>query len=130
VTFVAVWCCGCNQEVQARLTNGQEIYPHRNDLKRIPFWVCDTCRNYVGCHWKRPEDEKKPLGSIPTPALRRARTFVHNTVDPLWRSGKVDRTQLYERLASILGVPFHVAELRTFADVNKVLATLREMKDH
>ena len=37
-----IYCCGCAQDVTARLTDGSEIYPHRLDLADIPFWVCDT----------------------------------------------------------------------------------------
>lgn len=45
-----IHCCGCGETVTARLTDGREIYPHRQDLSGLPFWKCDTCGNYVGCH--------------------------------------------------------------------------------
>jgi hypothetical protein len=42
-----IHCSGCKGPVNARLTDGAEIYPHRQDLHRLPFWRCDSCGNYV-----------------------------------------------------------------------------------
>jgi len=30
-----IWCCTCQKDVQARLTDGREIYPHRHDLAAL-----------------------------------------------------------------------------------------------
>jgi hypothetical protein len=67
-----IYCCGCESAVQARLTDGREIYPHRPDLADLPFWKCDGCGNHVGCHHKT-NDRTRPLGNIPTPEIRIAR---------------------------------------------------------
>lgn len=32
----AIFCCGCGHDVQARLTEGVEVYPHRPDLVPSP----------------------------------------------------------------------------------------------
>ena len=32
VVMRLIRCCGCGDKVQARLTDGSEIYPHRKDL--------------------------------------------------------------------------------------------------
>lgn len=42
-----IFCCGCQTDVQARLTSGREVYPHRDDLASLPFWKCDGCGNTV-----------------------------------------------------------------------------------
>lgn len=60
-----IYCTGCGKDVQARLTDGAERYPHRPDLYELPFWKCDTCGNYVGCHHKT-RAPTKPLGCIAT----------------------------------------------------------------
>ncbi len=60
-----IYCCGCNEKIKARLTNGEEIYPHRTDLYLLPFWKCDSCGNFVGCHHKT-DNPTKPLGCIPS----------------------------------------------------------------
>lgn len=45
-----IFCCKCNKHIKARLTNGKEVYPYRSDLHKLPFWKCDQCKNFVGCH--------------------------------------------------------------------------------
>ena len=56
-----IYCTGCEKNVNARLTDGKERYPHRQDLYELPFWVCDNCGGYVGCHHKTNQ-RTKPLG--------------------------------------------------------------------
>jgi hypothetical protein len=53
-----LYCTGCEHEVEARLTNGEERYPHRPDLYELPFWKCDACSGYVGCHHKTDNPTK------------------------------------------------------------------------
>ena len=112
----AIWCCGCNEDVQARLTDGKEIYPHRRDLYNLPFWRCDACGNFVGCHHKT-KDRTNPLGCIPTPEIKTARQHIHRLIDPLWRGKKIKRHALYHRMAKELGIDeYHTAELRSVED--------------
>ncbi|QFG07796.1 hypothetical protein KGB38_gp55 [Salmonella phage vB_SenS_SB28] len=51
-----VICDCCN--IATRLAKGNEIYPHKQDLSALNFYLCDSCGAYVGCHkmvvWKRP----------------------------------------------------------------------------
>ncbi|NTG07102.1 hypothetical protein [Rhizobium rhizogenes] len=63
-----LFCCGCQAEVSARLTDGKEIYPHRRDLHDLPFWKCDACKNFVGCHHKTA-NHTKPLGRMTSFAI-------------------------------------------------------------
>lgn len=84
-TTRSIYCCGCDRDVEARLTDGAEVYPHRPDLAGLPFWMCDTCGNYVGCHHKT-EDRTRPLGKIPSAEIRKARQHCHRVVDPLWKN--------------------------------------------
>lgn len=122
-----IYCCGCKHEVEARLTDGYEIYPHRPDLITIPFWKCDTCKNYVGCHHKT-ERPTTPLGPIPTPEIRKMRTRIHNKMDPLWQSGKYKRGQVYKLIADGLGVKrFHGAEITSVTQAYRVLAILDDI---
>ena len=120
-----LYCCGCSEEVQARLTTGEEIYPHRDDLFSLPFWKCDTCENYVGCHHKT-KDRTKPLGNIPTPELRAARKHIHAILDPIWKSGKMPRGKLYRSISDELGYQYHTAELRTVDEARRVWKIVRK----
>lgn len=107
-----IYCCGCGADVEARLTDGREIYPHRKDLSDLPFWRCDSCGNFVGCHHKT-KNRTKPLGCIPTPELKEARKKLHALIDPLWQSGNLRRTQVYAVLSAKIGREYHTAEIRS-----------------
>lgn len=119
-----IFCCSCEKDVRARLTNGGEIYPHRRDLKRLPFWRCDACGSFVGCHHKTKE-RTKPLGCMPTPEIRSARREIHSILDPLWQSGQIARGELYRRLRSVIGREYHTAEIRSIDEARVVLSAIR-----
>jgi hypothetical protein len=152
---VVIYCCGCQADIPARLTSGREIYPHRPELAHIPFMICDTCHNHVGCHHKLSGDGRtKPLGVIPTPDLRRARKEIHEILDPLWKyprrlpGGKFarmggpngtklgpdlskNRSHIYREIANRLRYPggkeYHTAEIRTIEEAREVYRVVREI---
>lgn len=115
-----LFCCGCQADVQARLTDGAEIYPLREDLNSLPFWKCDDCHNFVGCHYKSA-DRTRPLGCIPTQDIRNARTHIHRLLDPLWKSGTYRRRDLYSEIGRKLGVrKYHTADIRSIDQAREV----------
>ena len=120
-----IYCCGCGADVEARLTDGAEIYPHRPDLYALPFWKCDKCGNFVGCHHKT-KDRTRPLGCIPTPEVKNARQHIHKVLDPLWESGKANRKQVYADLTSLIGREYHTAEIRDIDEARKVYRFLSD----
>lgn len=115
----SVYCCGCQRDVVARLTDGKEIYPHRADLHSLPFWICDSCGNYVGCAHKT-RDRTRPLGVIPTPAIKNARQHIHRIMDPLWATGRISRPHLYAKISEELGHEYHTANIRSVEDARDV----------
>ncbi|QEL14755.1 zinc-finger-containing protein [Limnoglobus roseus] len=121
-----IFCCGCSEKVTARLTDGREVYPHRKDLGSLPFWKCDGCGNYVGCHHKT-KDRTNPLGNIPTPEMRNARQHIHRILDPLWQSKRFRRKDLYAKLSDHLGFGYHTAQLRTLDEARKAYAFIKEL---
>ena len=114
-----IYCCGCGEKIEARLTNGSEIYPHRDDLSSFPFWKCDTCGNFVGCHHKT-DKPTTPLGCIPTPEIRNARKYIHAKLDPIWQSGKISRNQFYKKMSDKLGWKYHTANIRSIEEAREV----------
>jgi hypothetical protein len=122
----AIYCCGCASDVQARLTDGSEIYPHRPDLHTLPFWKCDTCHNYVGCHHKT-RDRTRPLGNIPTKELKNARSHIHRILDPIWKDGRMPRGKVYAKIAQRLGYQYHTGEIKSVEEARKIYAIVREM---
>lgn len=123
-----IFCCGCKKDVYARLTDGKEIYPHRPDLYFLPFWKCDTCRNFVGCHHKT-KDRTKPLGNIPTPELKKARQHIHRILDPLWKNKIIPRGKIYAHISHSLGLKeYHTGEITSIETARKVYRIVLDMK--
>ena len=122
-----IYCCGCAIDVTARLTNGAEVYPNRPDLAHLPFWICDQCGNYVGCH-HRTSKATQPLGVIPTPDLRNARRWIHLILDPLWKKKGMSRRKLYGLLSKKMGQEFHTAKLKTIEEARLAYLAVRQIE--
>ena len=129
-----LWCCGCNDYIQAELVGGEKIYPHRPDLYELKFYQCPHCKNYVGTHkqWGKGTDGRqyniRALGCIPTPELKNARHKIHEILDPLWkgkRSGS--RKRLYKTLSDELGYEYHTANTRTIEECRTVYKLIQEI---
>ena len=125
-----IYCCACAKDVDARLTDGKEIYPHRPDLKSLPFWKCDTCKNFVGCHHKT-KNRTAPLGCIPTAEIKDARKHIHALIDPIYQSGLMTRKKLYELLSDAVGWEYHTAKIRTIEEARTAYkAALKIVKEN
>ena len=126
-----ITCCGCSgEEVEARLTDGEEIYPHREDLYELPFWICDACGNFVGCHHKTA-NRTAPLGCIATKEIKAKRIGIHQIMDPLWKEGKHKRSFIYKWLSDKLGYTYHTGSIKSLEEVAKVKSLLKEFtKEH
>lgn len=120
---MTIYCCGCEMDTQARLTLGIEIYPHRRDLHKLPFWKCDSCGNYVGCHYKTKE-RTRPLGVIATPEIMQARRNIHKILDSFYTGGGFSKKQVYAGLSKILGYEYHTAEIKSMAQARVVVTML------
>lgn len=116
---MTIYCTGCEKDVEARLTDGKERYPHRPDLYELPFWKCDTCGNYVGCHHKTPQPTK-PMGCIATPEILNARKKIHALLDPLWKSGKISRGSAYRYVTHRIGYEYHNGEIRSVEEARTI----------
>lgn len=121
-----IYCTGCEKDVNARLTNGKERYPHRPDLYELPFWKCDTCGNYVGCHHKT-NSPTNPLGVIATPEIIEARKKIHTLLDPLWKSKKIKRGQAYAYVSHRLGYSYHNGQIRTIDEARTIYKIVGEL---
>jgi len=111
------------------LTNGCEIYPHRQDLESLPFWKCDGCKNHVGCHHKT-SSPTRPLGVIATKEIKGARRHIHTLIDPIWKSKRMTRGKLYREIARRLGVAeYHTGELKSMDEARRVYKIGIEIKE-
>lgn len=89
-------CSYCGQK--AKLVNGAVIYPHRADLHEKPFYQCEPCGAYVGCH----PGTITPLGRLANAELRREKMAAHAAFDPLWKTKRMKRGEAYAWLAKKL----------------------------
>ena len=121
-----IWCCNCQKDVSTELITGKEAYPHRVDLANLPFWQCQACKAFVGCHHKT-KDRTRPLGCIPSPEIKKYRKQIHAVLDPLWKSGKYTRKELYSKLSGKLGRTYHTAQLKTVAEAASILKFLQHL---
>lgn len=115
-----IYCCGCGDDVHAKLLSGVDVYPHRKDLAALPFWGCDECGNFVGCHHKT-KNPTNPLGVIPTPELKKARSHIHRILDPIWKTKRMSRGGVYNEIATRKGdKDYHTAEIRSIEEAREV----------
>lgn len=122
-----LYCCECKQDTNAILTDGKEIYSHREDLYNLPFWKCPTCNNYVGCHHKT-KDRTKPLGVIPNQEIRNIRSKIHSILDPIWKSKKMTRKELYKKISNKIDKQFHTANIQSIEEGQNILDIIRGME--
>ena len=125
-----IWCCQCAADVDARLTDGAEVYPHRRDLWELPFWKCDVCGNHVSCHHKHHNAEQRtaPTGVIPNAEISNARQHIHRRLDPLWKEGLVARKSLYAELTRFLGRQYHTGEIRSVEEARRIYRKVQEIE--
>jgi hypothetical protein len=121
-----IYCCECKREIKARLTNGKEIYPHRKDLFNLPFWKCDICGNYLGCHHKT-KNRTNPLGVIPNKELKNARMHIHAILDPLWKEGKIARDKIYSKISNAIGTEYHTANIKTIEEARNIYRIIKNL---
>ena len=121
-----IFCCACKSDVNARLTNGSETYPHRSDLSSIPFWKCDVCGNFVGCHYKTSKPTQ-PLGHIPTPEIKNARQHIHMILDPLWQNGKYKRSELYKIMSKEVGWKYQTEKIRNIEEARLIYRFIKTL---
>jgi hypothetical protein len=94
-----VICNHCGQPAQWH--DGRAVYPDRKDLYDRRFWVCWGCDAWVGCH----RNSDHALGPLAKEDLRAARSAAHRAFDPVWQSGRMERSQAYDWLAQALEIP-------------------------
>lgn len=122
-----IYCTGCHEFVDARLTSGAEMYPHRPDLARKPFWKCE-CGAFVGTHYKT-RDHLRPLGYLATPEVKRWRMRIHDLLDPMWQNGLIDRGKAYARISKALGHTYHTGEITDVEQAEFIYGLVKEMRD-
>jgi len=94
-------CPFCKKE--AKWCDNVERYGKRYGKSYMCYW-CEPCDAYVGCH----NNTQKALGTMANQDLRSRRMLAHSVLDPLWKSGKYNRHQVYSILKKHFGYEVHV----------------------
>lgn len=103
-------CDYCGED--AALVVGAAVYPHRHDLRDLPFWHCRMCSAWVGCH----SGTITPLGRLADAHLRAAKQRAHAAFDPLWKGGRMKRGQAYSWLAGKLNIAKQECHIGMFTE--------------
>lgn len=96
----------------AELVDGYAVYPHRPDLRKKQFYVCEPCDARVGCHG----NSRKPLGRMANAKLRRLKSEAHAAFDPVWKKSSTTRTNAYKWLAGKMDMPVDECHIGMFSE--------------
>ncbi len=100
---IRVICPYCKKE--APWVENKEKYG-KNYGKSYMCYYCKECDAYVGCH----NNTRNPLGTMANKELREWRMKCHALIDPLWKYGKMTRSQMYRMLRKKFRTEVHVGE--------------------
>ena len=114
-------CPYCGGDVH--LKDSAVIYGHSYGL----VYICANyprCDAYVGVHRNTTE----PLGTLANSELRAWRIRAHAAFDPLHREGYMTRTQAYELLQRLLGLPKERAHI-AMLDVQQCQELIKKLQE-
>lgn len=120
-----IFCIECQSDVEAAHIQGVDAYPHRPDLARKNFWQCPSCKNFVGTH--KNGDSMTPLGCIPNRKMKSIRMQIHSVIDPIWKTRKLSRSEVYKRISEKIGYEYHTGEIKSIPEANRIFVLVQEM---
>lgn len=117
-------CPYCDGEMEER--DSSVIY---NGKSYGPILLCS---NFPECDARIGIRNGKPMGTPARHELRELRKACHARFDPLWKSGRMARSQAYQHLQQIMDLPKQEAHIALFREeqCRKLLALLEEQKEH
>ena len=80
-------CCGCEKKVEARLTDGGEIYPHRADLSHCRFGNVTL----VGITWDATTKQRTEHSHLGVFQRLRLKTLDNASIDCSTLFGNLER---------------------------------------
>lgn len=96
-------CPQCGADAQ--WVENKAVYG-KNYGQSYMMWLCRPCDTRVGCH----NNTQEPLGTMAGPVLRAWRVHAHSMLDPIWKSRKCARGDIYAMLAEHFGREIHMGE--------------------
>ncbi len=121
-----LFCTECGADVEARLTDGSEMYPHRPELHHLKMWVHDTCGASVGVH----KGSVRPYGFLAGPEIKTWRRKIHEILDPLWKGKKIRRGAAYALIGAHIGrTEYHTGEIYSVEEGKRIYEIVKELKE-
>lgn len=115
-------CPYCNSE--ASIKDSSLIYG-RSYGKVLICHSYPKCDAFVGVHKK---DGVTPLGTMANGELREWRKMAHNDYfDPLWKSGKMTRSEAYKFMQTLMELPEEKAHIAMF-DIDQCKTLIEKLK--
>lgn len=74
------------------------------------LWVCYPCEAYVGTRG----NTATPLGTLAKKELRELRKQTHQLIDSYWKTGRMTRTMMYQKIQTIMGLSEEDAHVGKF----------------
>ncbi|EGQ9286359.1 hypothetical protein F7U66_10930 [Vibrio parahaemolyticus] len=112
-----IWCCTCQENVNAEL----------HIMGGKPIWQCPHCPDCrVMTHIKAPKGKLRPLGTLGDSEMRKARKWIHNYLDPLYKFGLVKRSEMYNHMSTYFKREYHTAELRDMQEARLAFNIARQ----
>jgi zinc-finger-containing domain len=125
-----IFCVACDKNIEAKLVSGSIVYPRSPQLAHDKFWMCNSCKNFIGCHKNANKNKLKPLGVIANKELKEARIQIHNIIDPIWQGEKMKRGEIYAIISNELGYTYHTGELRSLEEARMVWKIVAEIHNN
>ncbi|WP_199438551.1 zinc-finger-containing protein [Vibrio owensii] len=114
---MVIWCCTCQSDVNAYLRR----------LGKARVWQCPKCPDSrVMTHFRANTDKLKPLGTLGDDEMRKARNWIHNYLDPLYRHNLIRRQTLYDQMSIHFKREYHTAGLRSMEEARFAFHLARE----
>lgn len=125
-----IFCVECDKNVEPKVVSGSMVYPNSPKLAHDRFWMCNHCKNFIGCHKNANKNKMKPLGVIANKELKQARIKIHQLIDPIWQNDKMKRGEVYAIISKELGYTYHTGELRSLDEARKVWSIAAELHNN
>lgn len=126
-----IYCCGCEENVDANLVTGFDVLPRLLFMRTKNFWRCPHCRNWIGTYDKgRFKDA--PLGPIATPKIRDMQTKLRDKISLILCAKKSvpdARKILYDWLSKKLFYPYRTEAIISKEEADRVMELLRIVED-
>lgn len=118
----AIFCCNCNEWVNAKAVPASHVYPKRHDLQGKIYLQCPTCSGTVGAH-----RDGRPLGCIPTPAVRSMRITIHDRIRGIVGDRRLTTCLVYRYLSGCIGQEYHTGNIKSVEEADKILNLLSDL---